>query len=75
ERELGRNPTLAGKVTVEFTIVERGTVSNARAAENTTGSPAVASCVTAAVRRFRFRPGPEGGSVTFRYPFVFAPQN
>jgi len=75
ETELRRNPSLAGKVTVQFTIVERGTVSNARATENTTGSPAVANCVVSTVRRFRFNPGPEGGSVNFSYPFVFAPQN
>jgi len=74
ETELRRNPTLEGKVTVQFTIVERGTVSNARATENTTGSPAVAQCVVSTVRRFRFNPGPEGGSVSFSYPFVFAPQ-
>ncbi len=74
ERELSRDPSLEGKVTVEFTIVERGTVSGARSVENTTGSPAVASCVVGTVRRFRFNPGPEGGSVSFRYPFVFAPQ-
>lgn len=75
ETELRRNPTLQGKVTVQFTIVERGTVSQARATENTTGSPAVANCVVSTVRRFRFNPGPEGGSVSFSYPFVFAPQN
>ena len=75
ETELRTNPTLEGKVTVEFTIVERGTVTNARASENTTGSAAVANCVVRTVRRFRFNPGPDGGSVTFSYPFVFAPQN
>ena len=75
ETELRRNPTLAGKVTVRFTIVEAGTVSAASATENTTGSPAVASCVVSTIRRFRFNPGPDGGSVDFSYPFVFAPQN
>lgn len=39
------------------------------------GSPAVAECVVSTISRFRFTPGPEGGSVTFAYPFVFAPQN
>lgn len=75
ETELRRDPTLAGKVTVRFTIVERGTVSGATATENTTGSAAVANCVVSAIRRFRFNPGPDGGSVDFSYPFVFAPQN
>ncbi|MEC7520551.1 MAG: AgmX/PglI C-terminal domain-containing protein [Myxococcota bacterium] len=74
ERELRNNPTLAGRVLVRFTIQPTGTVSNATAQENTTGSPAVASCVVNTIRRFRFNPGPEGGSVSFAYPFVFAPQ-
>lgn len=75
ESELRRNPGLSGKVTVTFTIQERGNVTGAKAAENTTGSAAMADCVTRTISRFRFNPGPEGGSVTFRYPFVFQPQN
>lgn len=75
ERELKRNPTLAGKVTIEFTIEVRGTVSGVSVQENTTGDNAVGECVAAAVKRFRFNPGPSGGSVVFSYPFVFAPQN
>jgi TonB family protein len=75
ESELRKNPSLAGKVTVTFTIQERGNVTNAQASENTTGSTAVASCVTRTISGFRFNPGPSGGSVTFRYPFVFQPQN
>ena len=75
ESELRKNPSLSGKVTVTFTIQERGNVTGAKASENTTGSPAVADCVTRTISRFRFNPGPDGGSVTFRYPFVFQPQN
>ena len=75
ETELRNNPTLAGKVTVQFTIEERGNVSSARASENTTGSGSLASCVVGVIQRLRWAQGPEGGSVTFSYPFVFAPQN
>ena len=75
EQELRRNPALAGKVTVEFTVQERGNVTDAKATENSTGSDAVAACVTRTIARFRFNPGPEGGSVTFRYPFVFQPSD
>jgi len=74
ERELKSNPTLAGKVTIQFTIEERGTVSGVKVSDNTTGSPPVGTCVANAIQRFRFNPGPDGGSVTFSYPFVFAPQ-
>lgn len=75
ERELRRNPSLAGKVTVEFTIQPRGNVTDAKVAANTTGDDSVAQCVMETVQRFRFNPGPEGGSVSYSYPFVFAPQN
>ncbi|HEX5659805.1 MAG TPA: AgmX/PglI C-terminal domain-containing protein, partial [Polyangiales bacterium] len=73
EQQLRRNPGLQGKVTVQFTIEQSGTISKANATENTTSDPQVASCVVDAVKRFRFNPGPEGGSVTYSYPFVFAP--
>jgi TonB family protein len=75
EQELRRNPALQGKVTVEFTIEQSGTVSKATATANTTNDASVAACVVDTVKRFRFNPGPEGGSVTYSYPFVFAPQN
>jgi TonB family protein len=75
EQQLRRNPSLQGKVVVEFTIEVSGTVSKATATANTTNDPAVASCVVDTVKRFRFNPGPDGGSVTYSYPFVFAPQS
>ncbi|MDB4975209.1 MAG: putative abductin-like protein [Myxococcaceae bacterium] len=75
EQQLRRDPSLAGKVTVQFTIEQSGTISKAAATENTTNDAQVAACVVEAVKRFRFNPGPEGGSVVFSYPFVFAPSN
>jgi hypothetical protein len=75
ENALRNNPTLNGRVAVQFTIEERGNVSGARATENTTGDAGLASCVVGVIRRLRWRQGPEGGSVQFSYPFIFAPQN
>jgi len=75
ERELRNNPTLGGRVAVRFSIQPTGTVSGVTATENTTGSAAVANCVTTVVRGLRFTEGPEGGSVTYTFPFVFAVQN
>ena len=74
ERELGRNPNLEGKVTVGFTVMESGTVAHAQVVENTSQSPVLGNCVARTLGRMRFHPGPEGGSVDFTYPFVFAPQ-
>ncbi len=76
ERELRQNPTLRGRVAVSMTVQESGSVSGVRAAENTTGSDAVGSCVVRVVQGFRFSQNPpQGGPVSFTFPFVFEPQN
>jgi len=74
EHELGRHPDLAGKVTMRFTIQEAGNVSTVRTLENRTGSLGLAECVARNLRSMRFHPGPQGGEVSFTFPFVFAAQ-
>jgi len=74
EGRLRQNPTLAGKVTVQFTIQTSGRVSGATASQNTTGDAQLASCVVGVIRRLRWNPGPEDGAVNYAYPFVFSPQ-
>jgi TonB family protein len=71
EQALKRNPTLAGKVTIRFTISGSGKVTTARTTLNEL-TPAVGNCMVSAFKRFRFPP-PEGGTVTFEYPFMFTP--
>jgi outer membrane biosynthesis protein TonB len=75
EQGLKKNPSLAGKVTVEFTIQQVGTLTGVKAKENTLGDAEVAACIVGRIASIRFNPGPEGGSVAFSYPFVFSPQN
>lgn len=70
QRELKSHFSLEGRVVVQFTIEERGNVSGVKVTENSIGTP-VADCVANALQRFRFSPGPQGGSVTFSYPFEF----
>ncbi|MFT5352830.1 MAG: hypothetical protein ACI9KE_000027 [Polyangiales bacterium] len=74
ERELNAHPTLAGKVLIEFTVQERGTVTRSHSIENQTGSTRLASCLSTLIGNLRISPGPQGGSVTIQYPFVFALQ-
>ncbi|MCC6808435.1 MAG: energy transducer TonB [Deltaproteobacteria bacterium] len=74
ERELKRNPKLAGKVVVRFTIDEEGRVTQASIEENTLGEKAVGACIVSRFERFRF-PKPEGGAVPVAYPFIFAPSS
>lgn len=70
ERQLRHDQTLRGRITVRFTVTGAGTVSGARAEE--AFDPTVGSCVAGVVARLRFPP-PEGGSITFAFPFVFEP--
>jgi hypothetical protein len=71
ERALRRNPTLGGRVTINFTIGGGGRVVSASAANDTLGT-AVSGCIVTRFRSLRFPP-PEGGNVTFSYPFFFQP--
>lgn len=73
ERELRRNPDLRGSVRVTLTIQESGDVTGVAVTESTLGA-AVDECLVHVIQGFRFRPGPEGGSVTYAFPFVFEPQ-
>jgi TonB family protein len=76
ERELRSTPTLQGRIAVALTIQESGSVSNVHVTDNSmAGGDAVGACVVRVVQGFRFNPGPDGGSVTYTFPFVFEPQN
>jgi outer membrane biosynthesis protein TonB len=74
ENALKRNPKLKGKISVRFTILETGALSEITAALNNLGSPEVAACIVNTMRSWRtqFRPS---GPVTVEYPFVFQPVN
>lgn len=69
EVQLLSQPNLEGKIVVDWTIAPSGAVAEARLASSTLPSPAVASCVLARIRTWRF-PAP-GRRVKVRYPFVF----
>jgi outer membrane biosynthesis protein TonB len=74
ENALKRNPNLKGKISIRFTILETGGLSEIAAAQNGLGSPEVAACIVQTMRSWRtqFRPS---GPVTVEYPFVFSPVN
>ena len=71
EKELARDPSLYGKVTVQFVIDGTGRVADALVHETSMGSEPVESCIVGHVRRWTF-PAPQGGStVQVTYPYVF----
>ena len=69
DKELTRDPALAGTVTVQFTVDTKGTVSSCALQSSTVKNPAVEQCIVTAVRRWEFPP-PDGGKVVVTYPFV-----
>src|SRR6266508_4153606 len=73
DQALAKQPTLAGRLVVQFTVAPMGNVLAAVVGSTTLGSPAVESCVVAAVKRWEF-PKPEGGGlVIVSYPFQLTP--
>ncbi|MFN7144107.1 MAG: AgmX/PglI C-terminal domain-containing protein [Myxococcota bacterium] len=73
QRELTKNPTLGGKITVKFVIAKDGTVSSATTKSSTMSNPAVESCINGRFMRFQF-PEPKGGGIVIvSYPFIFSP--
>jgi TonB family protein len=71
EKFLQRDPTLAGKITVRFTIAAGGQVSRIEIVENTTGNPELEQDISKKIKMWEFEPIAEG-DVTVTYPFVFS---
>lgn len=69
---LAKDPTLAGKIVVNFTIDPDGAVKNATIKEDTLADASVGTCVRKAVLGWSFPKPVGGGLVVVSYPFVFA---
>ncbi len=74
DREIARNPGLAGKVTLKWTIVEGGRVENVSTKENTTGSRSLSDCIAANLKGWKFPTPAQGSSADVEWPFVFKPR-
>ena len=74
EKGLLRDPSLRGRVLVNFTILADGSVGAATVATGATLTDAtVQTCITDAVKSWTF-PTPRGGGILkIAYPFVFTP--
>ncbi len=70
EKELQRNPSLAGKVVLNWLINPQGRVTRVYVVSSTLNSPRVEQCMMRQVRRWRFTK-PEGGQCSVNFPFVF----
>ncbi|HMV68857.1 MAG TPA: AgmX/PglI C-terminal domain-containing protein, partial [Myxococcota bacterium] len=72
QRELQKDPSLSGKLTVQFTIAKDGSVSQAKVASSTLGSAAVDQCVVQRFFQMQFPEPKGGGIVVVKYPFIFS---
>jgi hypothetical protein len=71
ESAIMADPSLAGKVLVDFKIGAQGSVASAQAAENTMNNVQVGGCLVGKLKNWRF-PQPRGGvQVAVSYPFIF----
>lgn len=70
QRELNRDPSLAGKVVLKWVIALDGTVSTASIKSSAMNNAAVEGCMVGRVQRLQF-PQPKGGIVVVSYPFWF----
>jgi RNA polymerase sigma factor (sigma-70 family) len=79
EAGLERDPKLAGKIVVKFTIEGEqdvgGVVGESKVDpdESTLADPAVQECIQETMYALKIDPPPNGGVVRVHYPFLFAP--
>lgn len=73
DKGLSKDPALAGKVTVGFTIGSTGKVTASSVSSTTLSDKAVGTCIAGAAKRWKF-PSPTGGGVVIvKYPFSLEP--
>ncbi|PRQ08578.1 AgmX/PglI C-terminal domain-containing protein [Enhygromyxa salina] len=70
---LTRNPSLGGRIEIQFSILDTGMVGAASVASSSLADPQVGTCIANATRRWRFPHPQGGGSVTVRFPFTLDP--
>jgi outer membrane biosynthesis protein TonB len=70
ERALLKDPGLAGKVVLEWTIGGAGKVTAAKTKSSTLNNASVESCILNSLKGWAF-PAPKGGVVIISYPFIF----
>ena len=75
ERALGRWETLAGRITIQFTIANPGTVCAAQVGTSSIPDVELGNCIVRAVAGWRFPPVTGEGQILVTYPFIFREQS
>lgn len=71
EKELPRNPNLAGKVTTSFVIGPTGSVIQSKIESSTLQSSNVETCLLRSLQRMKFPACQGGGNAYVTYPWIF----
>jgi TonB family protein len=71
---LKRDPQLAGRLKVKFSIMPDGSVSNVVIVESTTNNADFDDAILRYIKRWQFAPAGSGGPVEVVYPFAFEGQ-
>ncbi|MEZ4872182.1 MAG: AgmX/PglI C-terminal domain-containing protein [Bdellovibrionales bacterium] len=74
EKELKRDSSVYGKVSVKWTIVAGGRVGQVSKVSNTTRSNSLASCIMNRIKGLKFPEPPQDTVAEVIYPFVFQSQ-
>lgn len=72
EKSLVNDDSLAGRVELKFVISESGAIENPEAVSGAINDQAMLACLRRRAATWRF-PRPVSGTVSVRYPLVFAP--
>jgi hypothetical protein len=70
EMEVQRQPSLRGRIEIQWRINLQGSVTTARVENSTMHNASVEGCIVRQIRRWRFDQ-PDGGEVVVSYPFIF----
>ncbi len=70
ETALISNPSIKGKITMEWKILMSGAVGEVRIKSSTVKSPEIYGCIKSAIKTWQF-PRPVGNEVVVSYPFIF----
>ena len=70
ETALISNPSIKGKITMEWKILMSGAVGEIRIKSSTIKSPEIYGCIKSAIKTWQF-PRPVGNEVVVSYPFIF----
>ncbi|MEO1175381.1 MAG: AgmX/PglI C-terminal domain-containing protein, partial [Myxococcota bacterium] len=70
ERELTKNASLSGKVTIQWTVGTSGSVTTASQKKSSLPSTDAVNCMIRSIKSWRF-PAPRGGPAIVTYPFAF----